>query len=247
MTVSPQPCRAVTDTEGRLGASGYRLVTEWAPSSRARARAAEVVAAQRGAAREVLRNPHHDQEWAQSIVRTPRLLNAVQDVIGPDVAVENSFLVIKWPGKDFEVPWHQDGTNDRLELDPERSVAAWVALTDAYVSSGCLHLVPGSQRAGYLPFEAEPAHGAVRGRALGIRVADGTTGVPVPVRAGSGLLMDTRLVHCSHTNRGSGARVGLNIRYVAPGAVSMRDGSSPSLDPVIGTGWQFHPSERSKT
>ncbi|MFF3909796.1 phytanoyl-CoA dioxygenase family protein [Streptomyces sp. NPDC001848] len=236
MTGRSQPASS-EQADGLLGPPGYRVVAGWTAPARARARAAEVIAAHRGTAPEVLRNPHVDQEWAQAIVRAARLLNAVRDVIGPNVAVENMFLVVKWPGRDFEVPWHQDGINDRLELDPERSVAVWVALTDTDTESGCLHVVPGSQRAGYLPYEAEPDTGAARGRALGIRVGDSIQGVAVPVRAGSGLLMDTRLLHCSHSNAGDGARVGLNIRYVAPGAVSMRDGSSPSLSPLSGTGW----------
>jgi ectoine hydroxylase-related dioxygenase (phytanoyl-CoA dioxygenase family) len=220
-----------------LGPSGYQRVPDWSAPSRARARAAEIVAAYRGTSREVLRNPHVSQEWAQTVVRAPRLLNAVREVIGPDVAVENTFLVMKWPGLDFEIPWHQDGINDRLELDWRRAVAAWVALTDADTNSGCLHVVPGSQRAGYLPYQAETDTGAARGRALGIRAGATTAGVAIPVRAGSGLLMDTRLVHCSHSNTGTGARIALNIRYVAPGAVCMRDGSRPSLAPLTGTGW----------
>lgn len=231
------PAPAAVAPPSPLGPDGYRRITEWAAPSRARARAAEIVAAHRGLAREVLRNPHLDQEWAQSIARAPRLLNAVQDLLGPDVAVENTFLVIKWPGRHFEVPWHQDGINDRLELDPQRSVAAWLALTDADPTTGCLTVVPGSQRSGYLAYETEPDTGAARGRALGCHPGEDAHLTPLPVLAGSGLLMDTRLIHCSHSNTGAGARVGLNIRYVAPGAVSMRDDSSPSLAPITGTGW----------
>lgn len=222
---------------GLLGSRGYRLVRDWAPPGKAVSWAAGLIAAHRGPAREVLRNPHLTEEWAQSAVRSPQLLKTVQDLIGPDVAVENTFLVIKWPGRGFEVPWHQDGINDRLVLDPETSVAAWLAFTDARPESGCLRVLPGSQIAGYQPYEVEAANGAARGRALGIRVAEDEQGAFVPVRAGGGLLMDTRLVHSSPSNNGAGARIGLNVRFVAPGAVSMRDGSSPSLTPLSGTGW----------
>ncbi|MDT7846989.1 phytanoyl-CoA dioxygenase family protein [Streptomyces justiciae] len=223
--------------DGLLGAAGYRQLHQWAPAATARARAAELVTIHRSSLREVVRNPHADEEWAQTLVRAPRLVNAVRDLIGPDIAVENTFLVVKWPGRDFEVPWHQDGINDRLELDPLHAVAAWIALTDADVTTGCLHVAPGSQRAGYLPYEREAATGADRGRALGTHVSPDTRGMPVPVAAGSGVLMDTRLVHCSHSNQGVGARFGLNIRYVAPGGIRRRDGSSPGLHPITGTGW----------
>jgi hypothetical protein len=84
------------------------------------------------------------------------LLGAVHAVIGPDVAVENTFLVVKWPGSDFEIPWHQDGIDRRIELDPDRSVSAWLAVTDATVSTGCLEVIHGSQRLGYLPYGPSP-------------------------------------------------------------------------------------------
>ncbi|MFG2943499.1 phytanoyl-CoA dioxygenase family protein [Streptomyces sp. NPDC048282] len=197
------------------------------------------MAAHRGALCEVVRNPHLGEEWAQAIVQTPRLVKAVQDLIGPELAVENTFLVIKWPKRDFEVPWHQDGINDQLELDPLRAVAAWVALTDAAPTTGCLHVVPGSQRAGYRPYEQEAATSSARGRGLATRMSPETRDLPVPVAAGCGVLMDTRLVHRSPSNQSTGARVGLNIRYVAPGGI--RRGSAPSLLPITGTGtgWQF--------
>ncbi|WP_329127355.1 phytanoyl-CoA dioxygenase family protein [Streptomyces sp. NBC_01465] len=223
--------------DGLLGAGGSRFVADWATAAAARARAAALVVEHRTSRTEVLRNPHQSEEWARAVVRSPRLLAAVSAVIGPDVAVENTFLVIKWPGSIFEVPWHQDGINDRIELDPKRSVAAWLALTDARQDSGCLHVMPGSQRAGYLPYGAEDDSGAVRGRALGAVVPAGVRGVPVPVMAGSGLLMDPQLLHRSGSNQGEGARLGLNIRFVAPDGVQMRDGSSPSLVPVSGSGW----------
>ncbi|MFE0099832.1 phytanoyl-CoA dioxygenase family protein [Streptomyces sp. NPDC059009] len=226
---------------GLLGEAGHRLLDRWCRTPAARGYAAELIARYQPTHAEVVHNPHHTQEWAQAIVRAPLLVNPVRDMLGPDIAVENSFLVIKWPGRAFEVPWHQDGINDRLRLAPGRSVAAWLALTDAPLDSGCLHVVPGSQRAGYLAYDVEQNTGAARGRALGAKVADGTVGVPVPVEAGQGLLMDTRLLHCSHTNHSQTPRVGLNIRYVAPDAVTMRDDSSPSLVPICGTGWQPNP------
>ncbi|MFG2525999.1 phytanoyl-CoA dioxygenase family protein [Streptomyces sp. NPDC048527] len=222
---------------GLLGMPGHRLLERWSSPQVARSYAAELITRHQAAGTEVARNPHLAEEWAQSVVRAPLVINAVRDLLGPDIAVENTFLVIKWPGRDFEVPWHQDGINDRLVLDPQRSLAVWLALTDAPLDGGCLHLIPGAQQPGYLSYDVELDGGAARGRALGVRINDGARGVPVARPAGSGLLMDTRLVHCSHANRGQSPRVGLNIRYVAPDAVEMRDGTSPSLVPVCGTGW----------
>ena len=186
---------------------------------------------------EIVRCPHLEDDWAAVAVRSPTLLEAVRQVLGPSIAVEHSFLVLKWPGKPFTVPWHQDGIDQCIELDPQRSVSAWLAITDAGHDSGCLRVIPGSQRLGYLPFEKEPEHQGRRGR--GDQAAGFSThgAIPVPVPAGGAVLMDSRLLHSSGPNRGSALRIGLNIRYVAPGGCLRRDPTSPSLAPISGTGW----------
>ncbi|MFF5283037.1 phytanoyl-CoA dioxygenase family protein [Streptomyces sp. NPDC013171] len=222
---------------GPLGPDGYRRVRGWATPAAATARAAHLTARYRADRTEVVRNPHLTAEWARHAVRSPALLNAVRRAIGPDIAVENTFLVLKWSGRPFEVPWHQDGINDRIALHPRRSVAAWLALTDADETTGCLRVIPGSQHHGYLPYGAEPDAGAARGRALSIAGTDPSEARHLPTRAGDGCLMDVRLVHSSASNTGAGVRIGLNIRFVAPDGYTVRDGSDPSPYPVSGTGW----------
>lgn len=223
---------------GLLGERGALMPVEWTTPGAARACAAGLVAQHRAARQEVVRNPHLDQEWAMEAVRAPALLEAVQELLGPDVAVENTFLVIKWPGRPFIVPWHQDGTGKNVTLDPARAVAAWLALTDTTRTSGGLQIIPGSHHGGYLPVAKEPDTGAARGQA---DTSQGVTGteraLPLRVRAGCAVLMDTRLVHSSSSNRGDGARIALNVRYIAPGGIIRRNPQCPSPTPVSGTGW----------
>ncbi|MFJ6384720.1 phytanoyl-CoA dioxygenase family protein [Kitasatospora sp. NPDC092039] len=226
----------LTQLDGILGRRGMSSPIAWSSPGAARGRGALLVAAHRD--REIVRNPHLTEDWAASAVRSPNLLVAVQAVLGPDVAVENAFLVAKWPGRSFEIPWHQDGIDARLELDPERSVSAWLAVTDATEANGCLEVAQGSQSAGYLPVEKEPANGTGRGRADQAVGFTPETTVPVPLRAGCAVLMDSRLVHRSGSNASSGARIGLNVRYTAPGGIVRRDPQSPSVVPISGTGWQ---------
>ncbi|QDQ13123.1 phytanoyl-CoA dioxygenase family protein [Streptomyces spectabilis] len=222
-----------------LGESGYRTGLEWNTNSRSRARASEIIAEHRGGQTEVVRDAHLRFDWAAHAVRSPDLLRVVQDTIGGSVAVENTFLMIKWPGRDFPVPWHQDGTNPRMQLDPERSVAAWLAVTDATTVNGCLQVIPGSHAAGYLDYDREES-GARRGKALGVQGMFNSPherGVWLPLNAGQACLMDVRLIHRSDSNTTAGARVGLNVRYVAPGAIRSSGPHSPSLYPLTGSDW----------
>lgn len=115
-------------------------------------------------------------------------------------------------------------------------------------ATGCLHIAPGSHTLGYLPHELEDhpdqhdrqQHGRQRGRAGQAVLADPgpcQNAAPVPIAAGNAIVFDVALLHRSGTNTGDRVRIGLNIRYVAPGAARTRDGSAPVLDPISGTAW----------
>lgn len=50
--------------------------------------------------------------------------------------------------------------------------------------------------------------------------------------------MDVRLLHASPSNAATTVRMGLNVRYVAPGAIHVHPGhQAPSPHPLTGTGW----------
>jgi hypothetical protein len=225
--------QAVNDMRCR----GVTCPLPWATAETVRSLADRVRAEQAADRREIVRNPHLDGGWARDAACS--LAGPVRALIGQDVAIENTFLVLKWPGTVFEVPWHQDGTDRRIELDPARSVSAWLALTDATPASGCLLVAPGSHQLGYLPYELEDDQEAGRGRA-GRSAGFGDTraiSVAVPVAEGSAVLMNVALLHCSGSNTTASVRIGLNIRYVAPGATRTRNDTSPVLDPISGTAW----------
>ncbi|MGH8902516.1 MAG: phytanoyl-CoA dioxygenase family protein [Egibacteraceae bacterium] len=191
------------------------------------------------AGREVTRNPHLECGWARRAVTSARLLDVVGRLLGPAVAVENTFLIIKWPGTGFAVPVHQDGINDRIVLDPARSLVMWLAITEATSANGCLEVLPGSQTGGYRPYErAEGASTREGGHPLTACTSEREHGfTPVVLRAGQACAMDVRLLHRSGPNRADQLRIGLNIRYVAPGGAQMRDGSNPSVFAVTGDNW----------
>ncbi|WP_378734864.1 phytanoyl-CoA dioxygenase family protein [Nocardia brasiliensis] len=220
-------------TANGLDVRGYENPCQWSEPEHARALAAQLVNTYGRDHQEIVRNPHRSETWAWALVNSPHLIARVSALLGPDAAVENTFLVIKWPGKPFEVPAHQDGINEHIELDPARAVSCWAALTDATARAGCLEILPGSHLGGYLPFDAEPAAGAARGRALtvyGDHITDRHALAAVELAAGQALIFDTRLIHRSASNTTDAPRIGLNIRYAT--ADAFRRG-----DPTERPGW----------
>ena len=79
------------------------------------------------------RKMHLYLRWVDEIVHHPRILDAVQDLIGPDILLYHLTLWLKEPKSDARISWHQDSTY--FGLAPPLHVTAWVALTVSAVST----------------------------------------------------------------------------------------------------------------
>ena len=170
--------------------------------------------------------------WADQIVHHPAVLDAVEDLIGPDILVYHSTTWIKEPNTEAYTLWHQDGPY--FFLDPALHVTAWVALSDATVEAGCIHVLPGSHHQGPLRHEDAPGPNNMIKRGQGIPGYDHETGVPVPVMAGQMSLHHTNLLHTSRGNHSQDRRIGFGISYI-PTSVRPTGRSIPSALLVRGT------------
>lgn len=151
--------------------------------------------------------------WADAIVHHPAVLDAVQDVIGPDILVYHTTVWIKEAHSDALVLWHQDDAY--FHLDPAEQVTAWVALSEATAREGCMRMVPGSQRNGLWRHSDKPIAESLvrRGQTVGDHLSD-ADGVLVPLHAGEMSLHNTHTVHASGPNRGDDRRIGIGISYI---------------------------------
>src|SRR5438093_10329504 len=151
--------------------------------------------------------------WGHALARQPAILDAVQDLIGPDILVYTSTWFIKEPESTAIAAWHQDATY--FGLRPYEHVTAWLALTDATAENGCMEFLPGSYRRGQLPHRAGVVAASVNraGQAVAIAVDDAPA-VHAPLRVGEFSLHHTLCLHRSQPNRSAGRRIGLAVSYV---------------------------------
>jgi non-heme Fe2+,alpha-ketoglutarate-dependent halogenase len=151
--------------------------------------------------------------WVHALVSHPAILDAVEDLIGPDILVYTSTWFIKEPESAAIAAWHQDATY--FGLRPYVHVTAWLALTDATAENGCMEFLPGSHARGQLPHRAGIVPSSVNraGQAVVVEVDDTPT-VLAPLRAGEFSLHHTLCLHRSQPNRSRGRRIGLAISYV---------------------------------
>ena len=147
------------------------------------------------------------------LIRHPKILDAVEDVIGPDILVWGGSFFNKAGGTADFVSWHQDATYWGLE--PMDIVTAWVALTPSTVRSGCMRVVPGSHKGEILPHtETYGANNLLRrGQEVAVEVKDGDA-VDVVLQPGEMSLHHVLIAHGSEPNRADHPRIGFAIRYI---------------------------------
>lgn len=155
------------------------------------------------------------QTWVAELVSHARILDAVEDVLGPDILCWGTSLFIKDALQPHFVSWHQDSTY--WGLSRPDVVTAWVALTPATLESGCMKMIPGSHQWEQLAHnDTLHAHNLLtRGQEIAVEV-DESKAVFMPLDPGEISLHHIRTVHASEPNRSPARRIGLAIRYIAP-------------------------------
>jgi non-heme Fe2+,alpha-ketoglutarate-dependent halogenase len=151
--------------------------------------------------------------WSDRIVHHPAVLDAVEDLIGPNILCWTTNFFIKEASSPGFVSWHQDAAYWGLE--PEEVVTAWVALSPSDSVSGCMKVLPGSHFESHLPHVDTFAENNLltRGQEIAVEVDESRT-VAMPLQPGEMSLHHIRLVHGSAPNHSHDRRIGLAVRYL---------------------------------
>jgi non-heme Fe2+,alpha-ketoglutarate-dependent halogenase len=159
------------------------------------------------------KRPHILLRWVAELARRPEIVDAVEDIIGPDILCWSSAFFTKEARSDRFVSWHQDANYWGLSSD--KVVSAWISLTPSTVENGCMRFLPGSHRALLRHHDAAAAENMLsRGQTVSDRIDEGEA-VDVRLDPGEFALFHVNLAHTSPPNRSREDRVGLVFRYVA--------------------------------
>ena len=148
-----------------------------------------------------------------AICSRPEILDAVEDVIGPDIVLWASRVFCKPAQTGFEIPWHQDG-NAGWPIRPLASVAVWIAVDDVTLDNGCMRYIPGSHTRGEVP------HGFSERKDLAVSIfaepdyVDEANVRDHTLQAGQFSIHHMFLVHSSPPNLSNRRRAGFGIRYM---------------------------------
>jgi hypothetical protein len=153
--------------------------------------------------------------WLNALVRHPRILDAVEDVIGPDILVWTCTFFIKEQGSKTFAAWHQDGAF--FGLEPHEQVCAWVALSDASRAAGCMEMISGKGAPRMLHHEAKGIRNSINraGQTI-IEAFDKRGPRAMALNAGEFSLHHELAVHRSAPNHATHRRIGIGLNYLPP-------------------------------
>ncbi len=160
--------------------------------------------------------PMHFGPAVFDMVTAPRLLDMVEDLIGPEITSNPiQHVRIKPPERKLDkdeirahvggTDWHQDRAVALEEADQTNMVTVWLAITDATVENGCLQVVPHETK--LLP------HCPQRQTAIADGFIDKSKAKPLPVKAGGAVLFHPMTPHASLPNVSDGIRWSFDLRF----------------------------------
>ena len=169
-------------------------------------------------------NAHCNFTFLDEIVHHPVLLDAVEDLVGPDIMACATVLFIKEAHDPGFVSWHQDGKY--MGLEPNEGVTAWVALSEASEVSGCMEMIPGSHVEGMKDHNDTFGEQNILTRGQEVEDIDPSTAVTTPLKPGQVSFHHQRVVHGSQPNRSDDRRIGFAIQSYLPPNVQQTKGTT---------------------
>lgn len=176
------------------------------------------------------------------IATTPRILDHVQDIIGPNILCWASQILSKRPRDPKRVPWHQDASF--WMLSPARTVTVWLAIDDADENNSAMRFIPGTHKLGPLETSLREDTNSVfhKGTANASSLGAPFTNT---LAAGQISLHADMLVHGSEANASDRRRCGLTLRYCPPEVNIIDSEWESGVEAILCRGhagsWQCHP------
>lgn len=148
---------------------------------------------------------YHDAAFTRAAVH-PHMRDVLSQIIGPNVQLHHSKMLVKPPEVGAAFPMHQD--YPYFPHEKHTMLAASVHLDNADQENGCLHVIPGSHRAGTLPHVGQYY--------LNHKEYPINEGTPCVAEAGDVLFFNYLTIHGSEPNRSTRTRRNVLFQYRDP-------------------------------
>jgi len=150
------------------------------------------------------------------------IVDAMEDLIGPDIALWASVMFIKEPSSKQYVSWHQDATY--MGLDSIDFPTPWIALSPSNIETGCMTMIAGSHHSEIQNHEDTFAENNILTRGQVISNIDRSKAVDLILEPGEMSIHHGAIIHGSQPNKSNQRRIGFSLQSYVP----------PSIKQVVG-------------
>jgi ectoine hydroxylase-related dioxygenase (phytanoyl-CoA dioxygenase family) len=161
-----------------------------------------------------LDTPHFRDERLLEFLLSDEVLDLVEPIIGPNIALWSSHFICKDPYKGRATPWHEDSAYWKGRLSKyDKIVTVWLALDPSSKENGCMRVIPGSQVNGFSEYEEVDTKKNLFATRIKQSDVDESKAVYFELEPGQCSLHDSRIIHGATPNTSRFRRCGYTMRY----------------------------------
>jgi len=161
---------------------------------------------------EHLTEPHPKHPFWLELCRHPRVLDAVEAILGVDLILIMSHLIVKRAEDGLPVAWHQDNTYWHSVQGTDVGTV-WLAIDDTDCANGCMQVIPCTHE-GYPEMEKVSTGGDdLLGLTVEVTPEMEEAAVCLEMDAGSLSVHDSFVLHGSEANTSGRRRAAYTMRY----------------------------------
>ena len=162
-------------------------------------------------------NLHLSFAFLDAIAHNTIIVDAMEDLIGPNISLWASVMFIKEPSSKHYVSWHQDATY--MGLDTLDFPTPWIALSPSNRETGCMTMISGSHKTKIQEHEDTFAENNILTRGQAIQNVDESKAVDLILRPGEMSIHHGAVIHGSQPNNSNQRRIGFSLQSYMPNNV----------------------------
>ena len=167
-------------------------------------------------------NLHLSFAFLDALANNTIIVDAMEDLIGPDIALWASVMFIKEPSSKQYVSWHQDATY--MGLDSIDFPTPWIALSPSNRDTGCMTMISGSHHSEIQIHKDTFAENNILTRGQVIPEVDKSKAIDLILEPGEMSIHHGAIIHGSQPNNSDQRRIGFSLQSYVP----------PSIKQVVG-------------
>jgi hypothetical protein len=164
---------------------------------------------------EAMDTPHFTDPKLFDWLFADEVLDLVEPILGPDIALFSSHFICKPKGDGKRVPWHEDSYYWKDLMDPMEVVTVWLAIDPSTKVNGCMKVIPRTQIGGYSDYEEVDTVKNVFHIEIKKNQRDESKAVYLELEPNQASLHESKLMHASDPNTSDIRRCGYTMRYIS--------------------------------